>query len=41
MIFPNGAIKDGYFELNVYKGPRVEGQLPPQPVPEAMRSASK
>lgn len=22
MFFPNGTIKEGYFEFNVYKGPK-------------------
>ena len=38
MIFPNGVVKEGSFEFNVFKGP---GQLPLQPVPENMRSVSK
>ncbi len=22
MAFPNGTVKEGYFEMNVYKGPK-------------------
>jgi len=24
MLFPNGTIKEGFFEFNVYKGPKIE-----------------
>jgi len=23
MMFPNGTVKEGYFEMNVYKGPKL------------------
>lgn len=26
MIFPNGTLKEGYFEMNVYKGPKMTDQ---------------
>ena len=25
MVFPNGVVKEGVFEMNVYKGPPAEG----------------
>jgi hypothetical protein len=30
MLFPNGTIKEGYFEMNIYKGPKVSETQPSQ-----------
>jgi hypothetical protein len=40
MIFPNGVVKEGFFELNVYKGPKLDvsqGKGAPAPVPVAIQ----
>lgn len=29
-MFPNGTIKEGYFEMNIYKGPKVSETQPSQ-----------
>jgi hypothetical protein len=27
MIFPNGIVKEGFFEFNVYKGPKEQSNI--------------
>ena len=28
MLFPNSTVKEGYFEFNVYKGPKAQDTTP-------------
>jgi len=38
MIFPDGTIKEGYFEHNVYKGPKSSSQDATPTSKDMMRS---